>query len=700
MRLAVRRRDVRDAALGGLAAAAGLLLAARVVEGLVVEFWAAPLVVVLVAALGALLEPVLRLAAGSLSVWWALLLGAGAQVVLAHVALLVVPGVAAGSWGTTVAALAVVAVVIVATRWLLGADDRDFLVADLVRRGRARGAAGEPRPPGLVVVQIDGLSWQVLRHGLSAGETPTLARWLRSGTHEARPWWSRVPATTPASQAGLLHGTSDGVVAFRWYDKARRRLVVTNRPADAAAVEAALSDGHGLLAEGGVAVSTMFTGDAATSLLVMSRAGRRRGLGPGRDYLRYVGRPLALARGVLLSLGEMVKELAQAASQRRRDVRPRVPRRASFVVLRAATNVLLRDLDVALVAEHMTRGAPVVFVDFVDYDEIAHHAGVARGEALDSLSGLDSAIATLERVAADCPREYRFVVLSDHGQSQGPTFRQLEGETLEHVVLGLVGADGERVAASTGTEEVWGPVSTMLADVLAAAGARPRWSARGQNRPTRGQARGQARGGGEVGTDPRDAAVVVAASGNLGLVWFPELADRASVDWVTQTYPALVPGLLARRGVGFLVVDSPRGPLAVGRGGVRVLADGSLEGEDPLAGLGPHAAPDLLRVATMAGAPDVLVHSDHDPRTGEVHAFEDLVGSHGGLGGEQNRAVLLHPADWNLDADLLADGPGGPELVGAEAVHRQLVRWMGRAGIRRAPARGELGTGEGVGRCS
>ncbi len=37
---------------------------------------------------------------------------------------------------------------------------------------------------------------------------------------------------------------------------------MTNRPADAAAVEARLSDGRGLLADGGVSVSNIFSGDA------------------------------------------------------------------------------------------------------------------------------------------------------------------------------------------------------------------------------------------------------------------------------------------------------------------------------------------------------------------------------------------------------------------------------------------------------
>ena len=175
---------------------------------------------------------------------------------------------------------------------------------------------------------------------------------------------------------------------------------------------------------------------------------------------------------------------------------------------------------------------------------------------------------------------------------------------------------------------------------------------------------------------------MVAASGNLGLVWFPELPGRVDLDTLAARFPALVPGLLELPGVGFLVVDSARGPLAVGPHGVHALADGRVEGVDPLTAFGPRAVPDLLRVAAMAEAPDVLVHSAYDEQTGEVHAFEELVGSHGGLGGDQNLAVLLHPVEWEPDADLLDDaGVGDAVLYGADAVHRQLMRWIARAGV-------------------
>ncbi len=62
-----------------------------------------------------------------------------------------------------------------------------------------------------------------------------------------------------------------------------------------------------------------------------------------------------------------------------------------------------------------------------------------------------------------------------------------------------------------------------------------------------------------------------------------------------------------------------------------------------------------------------------DPVTEEVAAFEELVGSHGGLGGWQTEAVLVYPARWPLSQ---------PSLDGPDAIHRQLVDWLDMLGLR------------------
>jgi uncharacterized membrane protein YvlD (DUF360 family) len=676
--------DLVDAGASLTVTALALGVAAALVDGLHSTGPLPLLLAALVVAIGDwLARPLLRAVAGPLGAAGALLVGAGAQVLVVWAALSAVPGVSIDSWTAVLATLAIAAVVMVGTRWLLGVNDSAYVLGDLLARargaarrhgGRDGGAAGQP---GVVVVQIDGLAEDVLRLGDQGGTLPTLSRWLRTGSHTLQPWWARVPSTTPASQAGLLHGTSEGVPAFRWWEKDTGRMVVANRPRDAALIESRMSDGRGLLAGGGVSISNLFSGDAATSLMVMSQAVGRQGLGPGPAYVRFAARPFQLARVLVLTLGEMLKELYQGRQQRLRGVEPRVPRHGAYVLLRGVTNVLLRDLNVALVAEHMLRGAPTIFVDLVDYDEIAHHAGPARPESLRALEGVDRVLGLLEQVTVVAPRRYAFVVVSDHGQSQGPTFRQVAGAPLPAVVEGLM-RDGtppdSRPGVAAGGGEDWSRVNALLSEVL------------GSRRPDGQVVLGPDRRPEQA---PEDGAaqppeVVTIASGNLGAVWFARLPGRVPLEEVQERWPRLVPGLAEHPAVGVVVARSDaRGPVAVGRKGVALLDTGEVEGEDPLEPYGPRAAADLRRAAGLDHAGDLVLVSAVGRDTAQVHAFEELVGSHGGLGGAQNRAVLVHPATWPVDEELLDRSVDGEAvLLGAEAVHQQLLRWWRALGLR------------------
>lgn len=671
--------DVGDAALGLATTAIGLGLGIALVGSASASNPGSVVLAALVVALGDLvLRAPLRAAAAAVGAMGALFLGLLAQVAIAWVALGLVPGITMTSaWGFFWV-LVVTAVVMAMGRWVWGANDSEYVVADVLRRARrkARRRGAEQRsddgarPEGLLVIQLDGVAAPVLRQAIDAGLAPTMQRWLSSGSHVLGSWWARVPSTTPASQAGLLHGDSSQIPAFRWWDRDLDRLIVTNRPADAAVVEQRLSDGKGLLAGGGTAVSTMFSGDAEASFLVMSRTrspgadGSPPGLGPGPAYVRFFASPFVLARAVSLTLGEMVKELYQARRQRVRGVEPRISRAGWYVVLRGVTNVLMRDLSTSLVAEAVVRGDPVVFVDLVDYDEIAHHAGPTRPESMRALEGLDRVLHTLEQAVAAAPRDYRIVVLSDHGQAMGPTYAQVAGESLLETVRALMAepaADGVEV----GTGEDWGPLNSLLTSVF------PR------TRAERGpDARPEAR-------DGQRPDVVVVGGGNLGLVWFPGAPKRLVLEELQERWPALVVGLAATPAVGVVVVDTrERGLVAIGHGGLVLLEqDEEPEGADPTAYLGPRGRADLARAARLPNTGDLLLISRLTPE-GHIHAFEGQVGSHGGIGGAQNHAMLLHPADWPLDADLVEDVGGTRMPVGAEAVHEQLVRWAQELGLR------------------
>ena len=138
----------------------------------------------------------------------------------------------------------------------------------LLRHARAH--AREPpagrhphRPsPGLVVIQLDGLSHDVLSHSLRAGRVPEMSRWIRAARHKLGHWNALLPSTTPASQAGILHGNNDGIPNFRWLEKETGRILVANHPEDATGHRAPRLQRRGPAEHWAArSISNIFTGD-------------------------------------------------------------------------------------------------------------------------------------------------------------------------------------------------------------------------------------------------------------------------------------------------------------------------------------------------------------------------------------------------------------------------------------------------------
>jgi len=174
--------------------------------------------------------------------------------------------------------------------------------------------------------------------------------------------------------------------------------------------------------------------------------------------------------------------------------------------------------------------------------------------------------------------------------------------------------------------------------------------------------------------------LVVCASGNLGLIYFSRVAGRVTLEEMEKRWPNLVESLAQHPGIGLLMVRSAeKGTLLIGPEGVRGLNEEVAPEIDPVAKYGDHAIDGLRRVDSMEFCSDLVAISLLDPSTDEVAAFEELIGSHGGLGGPQTHPFILHPAEWTVD---------GP-IIGAEAVYTQIRRWLSDLGI-------ELGRGAGA----
>ncbi|MEU3054252.1 alkaline phosphatase family protein [Streptomyces fimicarius] len=546
------------------------------------------------------------------------------------------------------------------------------------RRGRSPGPPepGREGPPGTVFLQLDGVGHDVLVKAAADGLMPTVAGWLAdSSGHRLTPWRTDWSSQTGASQLGILHGSNHDVPAFRWYEKETRTLMVSSRPASALEMQRraiALTHDGGLLTVDGASRGNLFSGGAGQLALVLSMAARR---GKGRrsraGYFAYFSDPANATRTALSFVAEVFREIGQSTRARARKVTPRIKRGGLYPFIRAFATVVERDVVAAAVLGDMFAGRTAVYADLVAYDEVAHHSGPHSRDAEKVLERLDRSLALIAKIADHTPRAYRIVLLSDHGQSPGETFAGKYGLTLKDLVRAGCGLPVPRRAQRTrSASEARDAVRIAL------------------HRPVEDQ---------EAEHPAKLSDPIVLASGNLGLISFPDIEGRASREQIERRHPALLSTLANHPGIGFLLVRSEaHGSVVLGPGGAEVPVARLADGEGPLADFGVGAAAAVRRTDTFPHVADVMVNSMYDPATGTVHAFEEQIGSHGGLGGEQSRPFLLWPRGLTDPLDIVAaeTAEGAPEppgggLVGAEAVHRVLTRWLQEASGPQVPVRAE-----------
>ncbi len=622
--------------------------------------------VILMAALNAIVRPMILAFVAPRSLILTGIAVLVVQVLVFLIASNVVAGVTVGGFLSALFASFVYAAFNVVFTSILGLDNSDSFYGLLVQNLLVNRGVPRTDGPGLVVIQIDGLAHPILAGRIRAGSVNTMAGWVRDGTHKLSRWEALLPSMTSASQAGILHGNNDGIPAFRWYERDRQKLMVSSNPADAAELVKRLSNGEGLLSNNGASICNLVTGDATRCYLTTAAIkDKAQGIGESKAFIGFFLSPTGYLRSFTLFVGEFIKERYQARRTRRSGVQPQMHRGLKYAGMRAASNVLLRDVNVSLIIEEMYRGTNVIYADFTDYDELAHHCGPERVESFEALDGVDRAIATLEHAAKDAPRPYRFVILSDHGQSLGATFKQRYGQSLGEVVRGLMSGRATLIQSKTAAEGSTF-VNSFLSEITRSRGIGPTVArAALADRTTDGVVDLDAE---ELPPVADESTIAVVGSGNLGLVYFTGHDHRLSFKELEELHPGLVGSLASHPGVAMLMVRTlERGPVVFGHDGLRYLDDDVVEGDDPTTLFGPHTAMSLKRIDAMEHAPDLLLISEYNPELGEVAAFEELIGSHGGLGGPQTQPFILHPSDWTLDEEV---------PLGAPAVYRNLRRWL------------------------
>ena len=599
---------------------------------------------------------------------------------------------------------------------LMTIDDDDSYYQNLVERLAAR----DPFPhstesgQGLLMLEIDGLSYHHIQKALKDGFMPNLSRLMQEQGYQLSRVETGLPCMTSSCQAGILYGDNYDIPSFRWYDRDLKRFIVSHQ--DAAMLDQRYSHGQGLTRDGS-SVGNMLSGGAAKSHLViatMKTAGPEEKKQRARDIYLLMINPYFVVRSVILIFWDAIVEMLQYWRQVRQDVQPRLNRlHNGYPLMRAALTSFLKDVGMYLITLDLVRGSPAIYHTYAGYDEMAHHAGPWTKDAFNELKRFDQVIARLQRVIREkAPRPYELVVLSDHGQSFGHTFLQRYSVTLEEFIRQHM-HEQATVARSAGGDDGLTGMHSLVGEMesVQEEGVGSRVGRSVVSGSTTLLQKGiDAR---EQETPQAEAAaaadVIVAFSGNLANVYFGQFDRRVKLSELETAYPGMLDALVAHEGVGFVLgYDDQGNPRLLGKNGSRDLESGQLTGDDPLQ---PFTGGDpaqielrlwqLNHLAEFPHTGDLVVNSTVFP-DGTVAAMEELIGSHGGLGGEQTDAFLFHPADFAVPETRHVTEvfgilnprrgltPAAPQHVTAETVLSmapatllsglgQVGRWLNRA---------------------
>lgn len=529
---------------------------------------------------------------------------------------------------------------------------------------------------GLIVVEIDGLAYDYLKHAIRQGAMPHLARLLYGRRLRLSRWRCGLPSTTPASQAGIMYGNNWDIPGFRWYDKATGDSIMCKLPGTIRAIQERISAGRVGLLRGGSSYTNMFDGDARLALFTLSALGRDRlfenvrGLG----FLILFGlSPLRVVRVIGLSLWAWLSYVVK------RYVPWLRPLGSHFTffgpLLEIFNNVIFREVTTFCVMLDIYRGMPVIYAAYTGYDEITHHFGADSREALRALRGVDKQIRQIDRIRQLYPeREYDLYILSDHGMTPSIPFRWAFGQTLQQFISEHTGQQvqtGERQRESEGLPQAR---VQFLVDELRGLEARPHAAFPAQLlRATR--QRLEERLLAEVQKAQWDLErrgdIEVRNSGSLAHVYLNVTPRPMDLSEVALLYSTLLDALVQHEGIGLVVGREGEDVVIAGQEGTWwVGQDGRrLEGEDPLAHLldPTWAIKQLVRLARFPHAGDLILLGDWDGQ--RVVSFEEQVASHGGLGGPQDWPFFVAPWGGPLSAS---------KIENAEAVYAQLVKVYGK----------------------
>jgi endonuclease/exonuclease/phosphatase family metal-dependent hydrolase len=510
--------------------------------------------------------------------------------------------------------------------------------------------ATESPLPGMIMIQVDGLSREQFEAAIDGNRLPFLKRMMKNGHFTTASFYSGVPSTTPAVQAEVMYGIRSAVPAFQFVDRATGRVFRMSEQPCAKEVAAELSERSEPLLKDGSSYSNIFSGGSSDAFGCSETADANMVLqiiNPVKILAVCLTYSLTLLRIMgltVVELGIAVFDMAQGILQRR-DWKSEL----KFVPARGFICIVMREWLRVLVKLAIERGSPVVYANFLAYDEQAHLRGPSSRFAHWGLKGIDGVIRDVYRSAASCgARNYEIVVFSDHGQEDTSTYESLCGSSIEDAIKRAAMSGPFRGHRIYRTDQRFDRANALHQKMRAIL-----------------RKRSLVVTGDDEVMESIAEHIVVTALGPLGHIYFPvQLSDQEKFEFAGT--------LVEQEHIPLVVFRDAAGTVHAGNAsGVWRLPQDVVEVAGSAHPFPAELGADLVELGNLPNSGDLII-SGWNPNGSPV-TFAEEQGAHGGIGTHETRGFAMLPDALKIQ---LRQSGTGEDYVRGEDLYSSVRRFL------------------------